>query len=247
MTKTWLLPMVLSLSIGVPACHRANKAEQLAALDSAYQSGILTKEEYEAKRRALLGPPPAAPSVKTAPAPVAGPVAQPQNPAPPAAPAPPGQMAKTRENPSAGAQPEDVTQDSDAARTGPEAAPSSGCEDAQYKSGKEKGTQERFFPMPMAKVKKAAAAALKALDFNIKRDGNHEIEASKKRHIGALVGAGGERVILHFKDAQQGGQNGTRVTGETRKTFVGRVAQKSWTNAVLAQTTCILREDDSRR
>lgn len=101
--------------------------------------------------------------------------------------------------------------------------------------------------MPLAKVKKAAAAALKTLDFHIRRNANNEIEASKRRHIGALVGAGGEKVILHFKETQQGGQNGTRVTGETRKTFVGRVAQKSWTNAVLAQTTCILREDASPR
>jgi hypothetical protein len=67
------------------------------------------------------------------------------------------------------------------------------------------------------------------------------MEASKRRHVSAVVGAGGERLILRFESAQRGGQSGTRVTGETKKSFVGRLAQKTWTTAVLAQIACNLR------
>ncbi len=70
---------------------------------------------------------------------------------------------------------------------------------------------------------------------------NKEIEASKKRHMDAIVGVGGERVILTFKATEEGGQNGTRVVGETKKNFIGHVSQRTWTDAVLAQIACKLR------
>jgi len=123
-----------------------------------------------------------------------------------------------------------------------EPAPSAGCEDAEYKAGKEKGPQERFFPAAVPRVRRAAAAALKSLDFNIHKDAGNQIEATRKRHLGVVVGKGGERVILNFHESQRGGQPGTLVTGQTKKAFVGRLGQKSWTNAVLAQTACVLRE-----
>ena len=61
------------------------------------------------------------------------------------------------------------------------------------------------------------------------------------RRLSALVGGGGERLYLRFESAQKGGQSGTRVTGETRRSIVGILAQKSWTSAVLAQIACNLR------
>jgi hypothetical protein len=222
----WLV-VVLSLLLCAGACNRKTKAEQLAALDSAYQSGILTKDEYDAKKIALLGSF-TAPAAPVAPiAPVA--VTPAPTPAATTAPARPKEVAGTPKT-----------------QAGPEVAPLAGCSDQEYKSSNGNGPQERFFPMPLATVKRAAAEALKTLDFDIHKNTNNEIEASKKRHIGVLIGAGGEREILRFKETQLGNQKGTRVTGETKKTFVGRAAQKSWTNAVLAQTACGLR-DASRR
>jgi hypothetical protein len=50
------------------------------------------------------------------------------------------------------------------------------------------------------------------------------------------------RLILHFEKSRQGDRPGTLVTGETKRNVVGRVTQKSWTNAVLAQIACHLRE-----
>lgn len=122
-----------------------------------------------------------------------------------------------------------------------EPAPLPGCE-AEVKAGKEKGKQDRFFPMPLAKVKEAAVSALNALEFEVKKDSDNDIEAAKKRHVGVFVGSGGEKVALHFEESEEGGQKGTRVSGETKKGFVGRAGQKSWTNAVLAQTACNLQK-----
>ena len=59
MKNAWLMAVVALLVWNAAGCKKENKAEQLAALDNAYQSGVLTKGEYDAKRLALLGPPPA--------------------------------------------------------------------------------------------------------------------------------------------------------------------------------------------
>lgn len=119
-------------------------------------------------------------------------------------------------------------------------APTTACAETEVRPGKEKGKQERFYPMPVAKVREAALKSLKDLEFNVRRASDMELEASKKRHIGLLIGSGGEKMTLQFEEAVQGGQRGTRVTGETKKNFVMRAGQKSWTNAVLDQTACTL-------
>jgi hypothetical protein len=124
----------------------------------------------------------------------------------------------------------------------PEPAPLAGCEDVEYKSGGQKGSQSRFFAASPDAVWRAAVSSLESLDFNIHKSSNKEIEASKKRHVGVIVGAGGERVILSLRKAERGNQSGTLVIGETKKSLVGRMAQRTWTDAVLAQMACKLRE-----
>lgn len=124
------------------------------------------------------------------------------------------------------------------AAAAPAATP--GCESKEIRSGKEKGVQERFFPGPMAKVKDAVTGALAALEFEVKKDTGDRIEAQKRRHMGVFVGSGGEKVILQLAEVEQDGQKGVKVTGETKKGFVGRAGQKSWTGAILDQTECIL-------
>ena len=128
-----------------------------------------------------------------------------------------------------------------AAAEEPEPAPMPGCEDAESRSGGPKGKMERFFPASEDQVRRAANTALSTLDFVIHRSDPHEIEASKRKHLSAVVGAGGEHMILHFASAQRNGQRGTLVSGETKKTLMGRLAQKSWTAAVMAQISCNLR------
>jgi hypothetical protein len=89
--------------------------------------------------------------------------------------------------------------------------------------------QERFFLASEDAVRKAAALALTNLDFTVSSDSNHEMQASKKGRLKAIVGAGSEKVVLHFASTEKDGQSGTRVT------------QKSWTDAVLSQIGCNLR------
>jgi hypothetical protein len=122
---------------------------------------------------------------------------------------------------------------------GQEPAPLAGCESKEVKSGGEK-TQERFFAAPLPKVKEALTGALAALEFDVKKDKDNVIEAHKRRHVGVFMGSGGEKVILHLKETGQDGKNGTQVTGETVKGMVGRLGQRSWTSAVLDQTSCTL-------
>jgi hypothetical protein len=49
----WLNVVVVLLSIGGSGCSRAGRAKDLAALDQAYKSGVLNKDEYEAKKAGL--------------------------------------------------------------------------------------------------------------------------------------------------------------------------------------------------
>jgi hypothetical protein len=292
MRHTPHIALAVALVVSATACHRNQKAEQLVAIETAYQSGVFTKEEYEAKKQALMGTarapdaqpksepaaappaeppsppdssppaPLAAPAASAAPAPAAEPApappratrprpapapqpAQATSAAPPMAAAAPPVRPPVRTTPPAPAapepQPNPPTRATGADSDEPEPAPMAGCEDAEYKAGGANGVQERFFPAPVEAVRKAAALALQNLDFTIHKNASQEMEASKRKHFSAVVGAGGERLLLHFSSAQKGGQSGTRVTGETKKSFVGRLSQKSWTRAVLAQIACNLR------
>jgi hypothetical protein len=287
-----------ALLIVVAACHKTNnKDAQLKALDEAYKSGVFTKEEYDAKKQALLGTPapaptpapvaPPAPADATPPAPAADqtpnagalpnpsaalpppdanpapayapPAAAPasappatpapaprrQRPAPAAAPAPDQTVPPTAPEqavpvytpppaPQAAAPP--------AAQTGEaEPAPLAGCRDAETRAGGPNGAQERFFMASEDAVRRAALQAFANLDFTIHNSTAHDMEASKKGKLNTVVGGGTERVILHFTSMRYNGQIGTKVVGETKRGIMGRVTQKPWTGAVLAQIACNLR------
>ena len=265
------LALLLTLAAG---CHRHNKEAQLRALDEAYRSGVFTKEEYDAKRQAIMGPAAPAPPVTAAAPPAPAPVADPTPPVtsppvvaatpvtatPPVPPQPP--VARPKPVPVQQAAPPPVS--TPAVSTPPEPvasppapvrqpvppaaepvevepAPLAGCQDAESRAGGPNAVQERFLVASEDSVRQAALQAFANLDFTVHRSTDHEIEASKKRHLSAVIGAGGERVILHFSNSKKNGQAGTKVTAETKKTFTGKLAQKSWTSAVLAQIMCNLR------
>jgi hypothetical protein len=86
-------------------------------------------------------------------------------------------------------------------------------------------------------VRRAAEAALAKLDFTIRKDTSAEIEGTK-RGIGSLIGTGAEHVVLRMQAFLQDGRAGTLVTAGTSSGLAGRLTQKSWTNAVLAQIGC---------
>jgi outer membrane biosynthesis protein TonB len=265
-----------ALLIVATACHKSDPKEaQLKALDEAYKSGVFTKEEYDAKKQALLGtptPPTAPPAAAVAPAPAdATPLAPAPDQNPPAGAPPPSPAAMPPPDtapapapaqtfpPPAPAQPAPVYTPPAAPQAAPapvgipaapppaaqsaepEPAPLAGCRDAETRAGGPNGAQERFFLAPEDAVRKAALQAFANLDFNIHNSTAHEMEASRKGRLNTVVGAGTERVILHFTSVRYNGQIGTKVVGETKRGIMGRVTQKPWTGAVLAQIACNLR------
>lgn len=123
-----------------------------------------------------------------------------------------------------------------------QAPPAKSDQSAEMKPGKEKGKQDRFFAFPLAKVKEAIIDAMKGAEFEVKKDRGNELEAQRKRHVGVFVGSGGETLVVQLKEAEEGGVKGARVVAETKKGFVGRAGQKSWSNAVLDQAERILKE-----
>jgi len=282
MKNTGLIAVIAMLVLGTTACTKDRKPEQLAALENAYQSGVLSKQEYDAKRLALMGP---APAAKPAPPPLTPPAevpsAAPATPAQPPVEPPalrkttvvarvqavakqpvalPAKAAQHTPTATSVAQPERGLPSPampavkepglPAVQTRPalqsvtagkaEPVPPGECADTGSEPGSGKEGHQRFYTAPLDEVKRAARAAFTRLDFNLHKDVGNDMEASKQRHISAVVGAGGERLTLHFEQFQQDNRTGTLVTGDTRKSFVGRITQKSWTNAVLAQIACQL-------
>lgn len=291
------IALAVALLAGAAACQKDHKAEQLKALDKAFLAGVYSREEYDAKKQAILAtaagaaavpaapaasaavtpatpappggvpssqatpaPPPIPdlppmPTTPSAPAPPAAPrrpdaASRPSTPSAPRPPAPPQsppavpqippatppEQPSIRNPPATAARPKSTAAPDDA-----EPAPEAGCTDTEFRPGGAE-LQEKFFPASMQAVHRAASSAFVNLDFNIQKDGKDEMEASKRKHLSAVIGAGGEKVILHFESAQKGGQSGTRVTSETKRSVVGKISQKSWTSAVLAQIGCNLKK-----
>jgi len=261
MTNTTLLAIAVVVLAGGVACNQARKSGPEAALDRAYQSGILSKGEYEAKKAALLAPtappaavPVAAPVAAPVVAPAAAPEPAPAAPADPPAARPVAAVARVSRPVKPAAQPaavpEPAVETREPVRVQPapvaqveetrEPAPPAACADTEIRPGKEKGKQERFYPMPPSKVRAALLKSLNDLEFHIHKATDTEIEASKKRHIGLVAGSGGEKMTIHLEAATEGGRRGTLVAGETKKGLVMRAGQKSWTNAILDQANCVL-------
>lgn len=273
MTRAGTIVFVTAAFLAVGACNRSSKSDPRAALDDAFRAGLLTKDEYDAKRAdniaasaasasataAAVAKAPAAIATNAAPTAPATPAPAANASAPASAPPAPGPQAvsSTPKSVSNAPQPNAAAEDKIAAAPAkekileaapgitqskePAPAPLKGCEDDEFKSGGQK-SESRFFAASPEAVHRAAVSALESMDFNIRKNTGKEIEANRKRHIGVIVGAGGERVTLTFRKQERNGQSGTSVTGETRKSFVGRLAQRTWTDAVLAQMACKLRD-----
>src|ERR1035441_8604849 len=84
----WMTVLLTAVLLAASGCTRHDKAEQLAALDNVYRAGLLTKEEYDAKKLALTGiataPASAIPAVTTSASPSPSPaVAAPRKTPPP--------------------------------------------------------------------------------------------------------------------------------------------------------------------
>jgi PBP1b-binding outer membrane lipoprotein LpoB len=77
-----------------------------------------------------------------------------------------------------------------------------------------------------------ASKVMSAVDAAITETTTTQIKAQRNRHIGLLVGSGGEELQLTFKPTPN---NSTFVTVATKTGFVGGAGQKAWSCQIIDQ------------
>jgi uncharacterized lipoprotein YehR (DUF1307 family) len=87
---------------------------------------------------------------------------------------------------------------------------------------------DQTIPYPMDKALEAAKQALTTYGCNIKKEKADYLECTRDRHVGVMVGSGGEKVTV--KLSEKGSE--TRVEIKTGKGFVGRLAKKNWSTPI---------------
>ena len=87
---------------------------------------------------------------------------------------------------------------------------------------------DRTVAYPAAKVLEAARQALATYGCDVKKENPDYLECTRSRHVGVMVGSGGEKVTVQLTD------NGaeTRVQIKTGKGFVGRLGKKNWSTPI---------------
>jgi hypothetical protein len=87
---------------------------------------------------------------------------------------------------------------------------------------------DRTVAYPAAKVLEAARQALATYGCDVKKEKPDYLECTRSRHVGVMVGSGGEKVTVQLTD------NGaeTRVQIKTGKGFVGRLGKKNWSTPI---------------
>lgn len=83
-----------------------------------------------------------------------------------------------------------------------------------------------------------ATKALAAVDATVTETAATHIKAQRNRHIGLLVGSGGEELQVTFKPAPS---NSTFVSVATKTGFVGGAGQKAWSCQIVDQLVTMAR------
>ncbi len=79
-------------------------------------------------------------------------------------------------------------------------------------------------------AKDIAKKVIVALDSTIAEETDTSIKAQRNRHVGLLVGSGGEELFVNLKAV---GDNKTFVTATTKTGFVGAAGQKAWSCKII--------------
>jgi len=87
---------------------------------------------------------------------------------------------------------------------------------------------DRTVSFPLAQVLDAAKLALATYGCEVKKEERDFLECTRSRHVGVLVGSGGEIVTVKLS----GNGNETRVVIKTGKGFVGRLGKKNWSTPI---------------
>jgi hypothetical protein len=103
---------------------------------------------------------------------------------------------------------------------------------AEKKDDASKGSSDvdQTVAYPIAQVLEAAKGALTTYgcDVKVKKEKPDYLECTRDRHVGVLVGSGGEKVTVQL--SSKGSE--TRVEIKTGKGFVGRLGKKNWSTPI---------------
>ena len=101
---------------------------------------------------------------------------------------------------------------------------------AEEKDDASKGSKDvdRTVAYPMGQVLAAAKRALDTYGCDVKKEKPDYLECTRDRHVGVVVGSGGEKVTVQL--SAKGSD--TRVEIKTGKGFVGRLGKKNWSTPI---------------
>ena len=90
---------------------------------------------------------------------------------------------------------------------------------------------------PMDAVQRAVKIGMQTYGFDIKQEKPDYLEGTRSRHVGVVVGSGGEKVTVKLSPES----GGTRVKIDTGKGFVGRMGKKNWSTPIFNETLKVLK------
>jgi hypothetical protein len=109
----------------------------------------------------------------------------------------------------------------------------------QEKDDPSKGSKDvdQTVAYPMARVLDAAKQAFATYGCDVKKEKPDYLECTRDRHVGVMVGSGGEKVTLQL--TAKGDE--TRVEVKTGKGFVGRLGKKNWSTPIYDEMMKVLK------
>jgi hypothetical protein len=97
---------------------------------------------------------------------------------------------------------------------------------------------DRVMHHAQERVLDAAKQALVTYGCEVKKEKTDSLECTRARHVGILVGSGGEKVTVQLSPKD----GGTRVVIKTGKGFVGRLGKKNWSTPIFAEIERLLQQ-----
>jgi len=113
------------------------------------------------------------------------------------------------------------------------AAPQDANAQKQTEEDATKGSKDvdEVVQYPMDAVQRAVKLGMQPYGFDIKKDKADYLDGTRSRHVGVVVGSGGEKVTVQLSPES----GGTRVKIETGKGFVGRLGKKNWSTPIFKE------------
>lgn len=119
------------------------------------------------------------------------------------------------------------------------AAPKDADDQKQTEENATKGSKDvnEVIQYPMDAVQRAVKVGMQTYGFDIKKEKPDYLEGTRSRHMGVVVGSGGEKVTVKLSPES----GGTRVNIETGKGFVGRMGKKNWSTPIFNEALKVLK------